>query len=98
MMAPLEGIRMLDLSRQLPGQFCSSMLSNYGVEVITVLAPGDTYGLGQSTLSRNKKSLTLNLRMEEARKYSIGWPKDPTLSLKALDQGVPKDWVLITSL
>lgn len=68
MLAPLEGIRMLDLSRQLPGQFCSSMLSNYGVEVITVLAPGDTYGLGQSTLSRNKKSLTLNLRMEESRK------------------------------
>lgn len=90
MPAPLEGIRMIDLSRQLPGQFCSSMLSNYGVEVISVLAPGDTYGLGQSTLSRNKKSLTLNLRTAEGRTILYRLTEGTDIVLEGFRPGTAK--------
>ena len=33
---PLEGIRVLDLSRLLPGGFCSLLLADFGAEVVKV--------------------------------------------------------------
>jgi alpha-methylacyl-CoA racemase len=40
---PLEGIRVLDLSRLLPGGFCSLLLSDFGADVVKVedTGPGD---------------------------------------------------------
>jgi crotonobetainyl-CoA:carnitine CoA-transferase CaiB-like acyl-CoA transferase len=46
---PLEGVRVLDLSRLLPGGFCSLLLADYGAEVIRVESlqhfPSTTRGL-----------------------------------------------------
>ncbi len=79
MTGPLEGIRVLDLSRLLPGPFCSMLLADMGAEVIKVEAPkvGDYIRwweprLGTNSgmhvvLNRNKKSLTLNLKTDEGR-------------------------------
>ena len=36
MSLPLEGIRVLDLSRLLPGGFCSLLLADFGAEVLKV--------------------------------------------------------------
>lgn len=36
LMLPLEGIRVIDLSRLLPGAFCSQILGDFGAEVIKV--------------------------------------------------------------
>jgi crotonobetainyl-CoA:carnitine CoA-transferase CaiB-like acyl-CoA transferase len=36
MSLPLEGIRVLDLSRLLPGGFCSLLLADYGADVLKV--------------------------------------------------------------
>ena len=33
---PLEGVRVLDLSRLLPGGFCSLLLADFGAEVLKV--------------------------------------------------------------
>ena len=43
MTLPLEGIRVLDLSRLLPGPFCSLLLADFGADVIKVedTAQGD---------------------------------------------------------
>lgn len=79
MSLPLEGIKILDLSRYLPGPFCTQILADFGAEVIKVEDPkgGD---LGRSltpliegesarfyTVNRNKKSITLDLKQEEGK-------------------------------
>jgi crotonobetainyl-CoA:carnitine CoA-transferase CaiB-like acyl-CoA transferase len=76
---PLEGIRILDLSRLLPGPFCTLLLADLGAEVIKVedVAGGDYIramapsigGRGAYFLALNpgKKSLALNLKLARGR-------------------------------
>ncbi|HCF51418.1 MAG TPA: CoA transferase [Syntrophomonas sp.] len=76
---PLEGIRVLDLSRYLPGPFATQMLADFGAEVIKVEDPkgGDLGRMlppliaGESarffTVNRNKKSITLDLKKAEGQ-------------------------------
>ncbi len=75
MTAPLEGIRVLDLTRALAGPFCTMMLGDLGADVVKIEAPGrgdDSRGWGPPfqggessyflSLNRNKRSITLNLK------------------------------------
>ncbi|MCI4664909.1 MAG: CoA transferase [Neomegalonema sp.] len=77
-MAPLHGVRVLDLTNVLAGPFCCHQLAHLGAEVIKVEAPGrgdlarqlgadaelNRRGMGVSFLAQNagKKSITLNLK------------------------------------
>lgn len=68
----LSGIRVLDLTRLLPGPFCSFYLSQLGAEVIKLEEPqGGDYARMLSPelfalVNRGKKSVTLNLRQPQA--------------------------------
>lgn len=64
---PLDHLRMLDLSRQLPGPFCSTLLADLGADVLVIAAPNDPMGVGVPMLARNKRHMTLNLKSEEGR-------------------------------
>jgi crotonobetainyl-CoA:carnitine CoA-transferase CaiB-like acyl-CoA transferase len=79
-MKPLDGIRVVDLSRILAGPYCSMLLSDFGADIVKIENPdkGDdtrAYGPpfldGESvyflSINRGKKSLTLNLKTPEAR-------------------------------
>jgi crotonobetainyl-CoA:carnitine CoA-transferase CaiB-like acyl-CoA transferase len=57
MPTPLAGLRLLDLSRQLPGPFCSTLLADLGMDVLAITAPGDPFGAGIPFLERNKRSM-----------------------------------------
>jgi crotonobetainyl-CoA:carnitine CoA-transferase CaiB-like acyl-CoA transferase len=65
MAPPIRDLKMLDLSRQLPGPFCSFMLADLGVDVLVLASPTDVMGLGIPLLQRNKRSMTLNLKSAE---------------------------------
>lgn len=75
----LEGLKILDLTRLLPGPYCSMLLADLGAEVLKIEEPlqGDTMRLREPflkkesmqylILNRNKRSLTLNLKQPKAR-------------------------------
>lgn len=79
MSGALEGLRVLDLSRLLPGPFATQLLADFGADVIKVEEPGSGDYLrgfeplvrGESAfflnLNRNKRSIALDLRIEEGR-------------------------------
>lgn len=48
-MLPLEGIRVVDLSRLAPGPFCSMLLGDFGADVILVEEPAHTGGRQTAT-------------------------------------------------
>jgi len=77
---PLSGIRVLDIGTLIAGPFGATMLGDFGAEVIKVEQPGmgdamrGTPVNGQAARSpawlvegRNKKSVTLNLRVKEGQ-------------------------------
>ncbi len=82
-MKPLEGVRVLDLSRLLPGPYCTLLLADLGAEVIKIedVAGGDTIRAyppfigGQSAyfmaLNPGKKSLAVNLKPARGREVFL---------------------------
>lgn len=74
---PLEGIRVLDLSRLVAGNMATLQLADFGADVIKVEQPGKgdplrAWRSGGMDLwwreySRNKRSITLNLQVPEGR-------------------------------
>jgi crotonobetainyl-CoA:carnitine CoA-transferase CaiB-like acyl-CoA transferase len=72
---PLSGVRVLDLSRLVPGAFATLMLAELGAEVIKIEDPGrgdptrhlppqiEGRGLYDLLLNRGKKSVALDLRL-----------------------------------
>ena len=80
----LTGIRVLDLTRLLPGPFCTLYLAQMGAEVIKIEEPADADGRGGdytrelfpelfAQVNRGKRSVTLDLRAPEevARLFAL---------------------------
>src|SRR5947208_16021571 len=71
---PLAGTLVLDLSRLLPGGYCSLLLADLGADVVKVEEPGrgdyirsapplvDGVSAAHRALNRGKRSATLNLK------------------------------------
>lgn len=78
---PLEGVKVLDLSRVFAGPLCGMVLADFGAEVVKVEHPGrgdDTRDWGirigktettyYNSMNRNKRSITLDLQTSEGVK------------------------------
>jgi crotonobetainyl-CoA:carnitine CoA-transferase CaiB-like acyl-CoA transferase len=106
----LEGIRVLDLSRTVPGPYCTMVLADMGAEVIKIEDPGYSMGLlpdqekqsAYDFLSRNKKSIALNLKTAEAREVMHRLASDADVVTEAFRPGVTErlgvDYATLSSL
>src|SRR5436305_9425877 len=101
MSQPLSAIRVLDLSRLLPGAYATQMLADFGADVIKVEEPGTgDYGRfmppqGQDGMSlyfvainRNKRSITLNLKTEQGREVFQRMVRQADVVLESFRPGV----------
>ena len=102
-MSALEGIKVVDLSRLAPGPYASMLLGDLGADVLMVEAPTGTVqgSAGDpgsqeaqdrrrafNPLSRNKRSITVNLKSEEGRAIVHDLAKDADVFLEGFRPGV----------
>jgi alpha-methylacyl-CoA racemase len=90
---PLEGVVVLDLTRLLPGAFCSLLLADLGADVIKVEQPeiGDYARLLPAAfvaLNRNKRSVALDLKDDRDREAFLRLAERADVVLESFRPGV----------
>ena len=102
---PLEGIRVVDMSRLLPGPYLTQLLADFGAEVIKVetprlgdyarIAPPNT-GLGGlfPAVNGGKKSLAVNYRRAEGRAILHKLVAQADVFVEGFRPGAVKRWNL----
>ncbi len=85
----LNGITVIDLSRLLPGPYCSMILADHGARVISIedkrfLADG----LFMDIVNRNKKHMTLNLKTAEGKQIFFKLIEKADIVLEGFRPGV----------
>lgn len=103
---PLAGIKVLELGTLIAGPFCSRMLAEFGAEVIKVESPDggdpirqwrvlkDGNSLWWSVQSRNKKSITLNMKDPRAQDIARRLALDADIIIENYRPGVLEKWHL----
>lgn len=94
MSAPLDGVKVIDLSLLLPGPLCSMYLADMGAEVIKIENPrayDGTRAMSKSAnglpglffmTNRNKKAITLNLKKEKSKEILFKLLEDADILLE----------------
>ena len=98
---PLAGIRVLDLTRLLPGPFCTQLLADLGADVIKIEDPAggdylrhtppladDGTSILFHALNRGKRSVTLNLKAESDRTQFLALCQDADVVVESFRPGV----------
>ncbi|MBW2038854.1 MAG: CoA transferase [Deltaproteobacteria bacterium] len=96
---PLRDVTILDLTRQLPGPFCSQILADFGAQVIKIEGPGGDPIRGQGPklsresayflgVNRNKRSLVLNLKAKGGREVFFRLAQRADIIIEGFRPGV----------
>ena len=97
---PLVGLKVLDLTRVLSGPYAAMWLASMGADVIKIENPKDPdvsrayypvvngKSAYYSTMNRNKRSITLNLKAEEGKKLFLELVKDADAVIENFRPGV----------
>ena len=93
-MTALAGLRVLDLTRLLPGPYCTQLLGALGADVIKVEAPGvgdparELSGALFAQVNRHKRSLTLDLKADEGKALLRRLVQDSDVLVESFRPGV----------
>jgi formyl-CoA transferase len=98
---PLDGIKVLDLSKVLAGPLCAQYLGDLGAEIIKVEAVGQgdetrgwppfpAPGLGTVFLSanRNKRSIAINMKSDKGRRLVHELARSSDVAIESFGTGV----------
>lgn len=103
---PLSGVRVLELGQLIAGPFAAKMLGEFGAEVIKIEPPGkgdplrnwrlihDGTSVWWQVQSRNKKSVSLDLRQPEAQDLIRALVKDIDVVVENFKPGTMENWGL----
>src|SRR5690349_4463568 len=106
MAGPLSGVRVLELGSLIAGPFCAKTLADFGAEVVKIEPPGEGDPLrkwrrlrnGTSlwwhVQSRNKKSVTCNLRKPEGQEIVRRLAKTAQIVVENFRPGALEKWGL----
>lgn len=83
---PLQGVRVVDLSRLAPGPYCTMMLADLGAEVIVV--GGGRAGLPVSSFSRGKHFIALDLKAQQGTQALLSLVKTADVVVEGFRPGV----------
>ncbi|MFH0998522.1 MAG: CaiB/BaiF CoA-transferase family protein [Pseudomonadota bacterium] len=87
----LSGIKVLDLSRLLPGPYCSMILADHGAQVISIEDKRyKTAGLYVPVINRNKQHISLDLKTVEGKEIFFRLAKDTDVIIEGFRPGVVK--------
>ncbi|MBX6377784.1 MAG: CoA transferase [Clostridia bacterium] len=98
----LKGLKVLDLSRLLPGPFCTMILADLGADVLKVEDTGEgdyarqtapyVEGMGARffLLNRNKRSIAVDLKSEKGRQVFYRLVRDADVLLEQFRPGVTR--------
>lgn len=105
---PLDGVRILDLSRVLAGPYCTQFLGEMGAEVVKVEPPergDDTRSWGPPFLdggeglyfmaaNRNKRGIAMDLKTERGREIVRSLAGSADVLVENFRPGTLEDWAL----
>jgi formyl-CoA transferase len=106
MTGPLDGIRVLELGQLIAGPFASRMLSEFGADVIKIEPPGtgdplrkwrmlhDGTSVWWAAQSRNKRSVTLDLRDPEGQAIARRLAAEADVVIENFRPGALEGWGL----
>ena len=85
----LSDITVIDLSRLLPGPYCSMILADHGARVIAVESKQFmSDGLYFNMINRNKEHLSLNLKSEKGKQIFLRLIESADVMLEGFRPGV----------
>jgi crotonobetainyl-CoA:carnitine CoA-transferase CaiB-like acyl-CoA transferase len=85
----LDGITVIDLSRLLPGPYCSMILADHGARVIAIESRQFVAdGLFLNTVNRNKEHMTLDLKPDEGKEIFFRLIEKADVMLEGFRPGV----------
>ena len=101
---PLKGLRIVDISTVVAGPFAAGLLGDYGAEIVKVEMPGvgdslralaphkDGVPLWWKVTNRNKKGVTLDLRLPEGRDLFARLVADADVLVENFRPGTLDGW------
>jgi len=102
--APLDGVRILDLSRLVAGNALTHVLADFGAEVVKVERPGqgddlrnwrvEGVSIHWKVYARNKKSITVNMRSDRGRAILLDLVKTAQMLVENFLPGTLEQWEL----
>ena len=103
---PLDGVRVLELGSLIAGPFCGRILADFGAEVLKIEPPGtgdplrtwslvtEHGSLWALTQSRNKQSITVDLRVPEGREIVRRLALESQVVIENFRPGRMEEWGL----
>jgi len=83
----LDGVKVLDLSRQFPGPYCTMVMADFGADVLRIEDRRFMNDMNAWPVMRNKRHMTLNIKSPEGKNIFLKLLKDADVVVEGFRPG-----------